>query len=178
MVETLTEIKHRLLKDDQVFACQVFLRRAGYLVLRYVNDEANAVGGTVIPAGSITLAHYIHLHTSVWWEMYLPDGSPLADLIHLTSPVRIGESEVEYTDLLLDIWQLAEDEPRLLDEDELREAVSSAHLDEATADALLRQAHDIIAEMPAHAPPLWHQLDPSPEHLEARLSRLSLLLVV
>ncbi len=164
MVETFTEIKHRLLKDDQVFPCQVFLRRADYLVLRYVNEEPNAVGGTVIPAGSITLAHYVHLRPSVWWEMYLPDGSPLADLIHITSPVRIGQSEVEYTDLLLDIWQPAEDRPCLLDEDELRAAVSAERLDEDTAIALLRQAHDIIADIPAHAPPLWHRLDPCSEN--------------
>jgi hypothetical protein len=160
MAETITEIKHRLLKDDQIFPCAVLLRRQGYYVLRYVNQEANAVGGTVIPARSITLAHYRLAHRSVWWEMYHPDGSPLADLIHITSPIRISETQVEYTDLLLDVWQPAEEQPCLLDEDELRAAVSADQLDGDTAIAIMRQAQDIIADIPGHAPPLWHQLDP------------------
>ena len=119
MTEAFTEIRHRIAKPDQVFPCQVFLRREGYLVLRYVNEEASEVAGTVIPAGSITLAHYVRAAASVWWEMYYPDGAHLADLIHFTSPVQIRAAEVEYTDLLLDIWQPAGGMPRILDEDEL-----------------------------------------------------------
>jgi len=105
MTESFTEIRQRITKPDQVFPCQVFLRREGYLLLRYVNEEVSEAAGTVIPAGSITLAHYVQAASSVWWEMYYPAGSHLADLIHFTSPVQIRAAEVEYTELLLDIWR-------------------------------------------------------------------------
>ncbi len=148
------------MKPDQVFPCQVFLRREGYLVLRYVNEEASEVAGMVIPAGSITLAHYVQAASSVWWEMYYPDGAHLADLIHLTSPVQIRTAEVEYTDLLLDIWRPSGEQPRLLDEDELQEAVAGGYLNAQTAEAVQQKAREIISDLAGHVSPLWHKLDP------------------
>ena len=160
MTEAFTEIRHRVIKPDQVFPCQVFLRRENYLVLRYVNEEASEVAGVVIPAGSITLAHYVRAASSVWWEMYYPDGAHLADLIHLTSPVQIRTIQVEYTDLLLDIWRTAGGLPRILDEDELQEAVAGGYLDAQTAEAVQQEAREIVSDLPGHAPPLWHKLNP------------------
>ncbi len=149
------------MKPKQVFPCQVVFRREGYLVLRYVNAEANEVSGTVIPAGSITLAHYVAAASSVWWEMYHPDGSHLADLIHLTSPLQMRAAEVEYTDLFLDVWQPAGEQPRLLDQDELARAVAGGYLDAESAEAVQQKAREILSNLPDHAPPRWHQLDPS-----------------
>lgn len=163
MAKKVTEIRRRVLEDDQVFECDLFFGQTDYLILRYVNSEPQRVGDTTIPAGSITLAHYRQNEPAVWWEMYYPSVDPIGDLIHLASPVDVQENEVIYTDLLLDIWRVAGEPPRLLDEDELAEAVATGALTDAEGEDIRRIAAQIMADIPGHAPPLWHSLDPASE---------------
>lgn len=163
MPETITEIRHRVLEDDQIFKCHLLRRGADWVVVRYVNPEDNEVGGVTIPAGSITLAHYEQDAEAVWWEMFYPNGDRLADLIHLASPVMVGPETVEYTDLLLDIWQPADAEAEILDEDELDEAVREEALSEQAAEHIREITRTIAGDIPAHAPRLWRQLSPEDE---------------
>ncbi len=154
------EIKHRIFKDDQVFPCAVYTRRPGYVVLRYVNRTNNTVAGVTIPPSAITLGHYRQDAESVWWEMYHPDGEPLADLVHLTSPAQLAEGFVEYTDLLLDIWKQPEKPLELLDEDDLEKAVAEGYMTQQQADELTLTALRMMDDFSEIAPPLWHGLDP------------------
>ncbi|MFP3902921.1 MAG: DUF402 domain-containing protein [Armatimonadota bacterium] len=160
MGETITEIRHRVLQDDQIFKCSLLRRGADWVVVRYVNPEDNKVGAVTIPAGSITLAHYEQDAEAVWWEMYFPNGDRLADLIHIASPVVVGPRTVEYTDLLLDVWQPANAQPQILDDDELDEAVAKAALSEEAAEHIRAITRAIADDIPAHAPRLWRQLSP------------------
>lgn len=157
---TMTEIRRRVFKPDQVFACRVLVREDDYVVLLHVIDQPHQVADTPLPAGSITVAHYVQGCCSVWWELYHADGVPLADLIHLTSPVQLREQAVEYTDLLLDVFQAAGAEAVLLDEGELAEAVAAGLLDEQTAAEVSELGRAILADIAGHAPPLWHRVDP------------------
>ncbi len=157
MAQTVTEIKHRILKDTQRFACQLHRRQSGYVILRYVNDRDMRVSDTPIPAGSVTLAHCIEGACSIWWEMYLPDGRPLADLIHITSPVLIRETEVEYTDLLLDVWRPAGEQAVLLDDEELDEAQARGLLQPEQIERIRALGREIAADVEASAPPLWRR---------------------
>ncbi len=158
MAETITEIRHRVLNDDQIFKCRLLRRGADWVVVRYVNPEDNEVGGVTRPGGSITLAHYEEGAEAVWWEMFYPDGERLADLIHIASPVMVGPETVEYTDLLLDVWQPANAEPQILDEDELDEAVDTGALSAQTAENIRAITRAITDNIPGHAPRLWRQL--------------------
>ncbi len=157
MAQTVIEIKHRVLKDTQRFACELHRRESGYVILRYVNDRDMHVSDTLIPVGSVTLAHYIEGASSIWWEMYHPDGRRLADLIHITTPVLIRETEVEYTDLLLDIWRPAGEQPVLLDDDELDEAEARGFLQPEEIDRIRALGREISADPEASAPPLWRR---------------------
>jgi hypothetical protein len=156
----VTEIRRRVFKPDQVFPCRVLAGKNDYVVLLHVLDRPHQVADTPIPAGSMTVAHYVQGWCSVWWELYHADGAPLADLIHLTSRVQLREDAVEYTDLLLDVFQPAGGEAVLLDEDELAEAVAAGLLDDQTAAEVTELGRAILADMRGHWPPLWHQVDP------------------
>jgi hypothetical protein len=157
MPATVIEIKHRVLKDTQRFECELHRRESGYIILRYVNDRDMRVSDTLIPAGSVTLAHCIEGACAIWWEMYLPDGRPLADLIHITTPVLIRDTEVEYTDLLLDIWRPAGEQPVLLDDDELDEAEARGLLRAEQIERIRALGREIAADIDASAPPLWRK---------------------
>lgn len=158
MAQIVTEIKHRVLKDTQRFDCELHRRESGYVILRYVNDREMRVSDTPIPAGSVTLAHYIEGASSIWWEMYHPDGHPLADLIHITTPVLIRDTEVEYTDLLLDVWRLAGEQPVLLDDEELDEAEARGLLQPEQIERIRALGREIAADLDASAPPLWRKV--------------------
>lgn len=158
MAQIVTEIKHRVLKNTQRFECELHRRESGYVILRYVNDRDMRVSDTLIPAGSVTLAHYIEGACSIWWEMYHPEGRPLADLIHISTPVLIRDTEVEYTDLLLDIWRPAGEQPVLLDDDELDEAEARGLLKPEEIDRIRVLGREIAADLDASAPPLWRKV--------------------
>ena len=158
--QSITEIRRRVLKSDQEFTCRLLQRADDYMVLLHVVEQPHQIADTLIPAGSITIAHYVQGQRSVWWELYGPDGSLLADLIHLTSPVQLHEDAVEYTDLLLDVLIPAGGEALLLDEDELAEAVATGHLDEQTAAEVTALGEAILVAPATYSPPLWHGLDP------------------
>jgi len=158
MAQIVTEIKHRVLKDTQRFECELHRRESGYVILRYVNDRDMRVSDTPIPAGSVTLAHCIEGACSIWWEMYHADGRLLADLIHITSPVLICETEVEYTDLLLDVWRPSGEQPVLLDDEELDEAEARGLLKPEEIDRIRVLGREIAADLEASAPPLWRKV--------------------
>lgn len=157
MPQAVTEIKHRVLKDTQRFECELCRRESGYVVLRYVNDRDMRVSGTPIPAGTVTLAHYVEGASSVWWEMYHADGRLLADLIHITTPVLIGETQVEYTDLLLDVWRPAGEQPVVLDDEELDEARARGLLQPDQIERIRGLGRRIMSNLDASTPPLWRK---------------------
>lgn len=113
----------KLNKPDEFYWCDLLHREPGYLVLKYDVTRDRAVGPIAIPAGSLTLAHYRENTGYVLWEMLGPDGKLIGHLYHLCLPPEIGETHVEYLDLLLDLWFDPEGKLTVLDEDEFERAV-------------------------------------------------------
>jgi predicted RNA-binding protein associated with RNAse of E/G family len=120
-MQLIEEIKVHKNKETQRFRCSLLHREAGYLVLSYRAKQPGRIKDILIPAGSITIAHYWTGRGYVLWRMYGPDSALIGTLFHICSDVTITKNAVQYLDLIIDIWIPAQGEPLVLDEDELEE---------------------------------------------------------
>jgi len=78
------------------------------------------------PAGSTTIAHYWTDRGYVVWRMYDSEGLLLGTLFHIVKNVTITDRQVQYLDLIVDIWITPDGNLRVLDEDELEECKKAA----------------------------------------------------
>lgn len=122
------EIKRHKNKPEQRFACELLHREPGYAVLRYSSEKPGLISDIEIPAGSITIAHYWQDRFYVAWRMFDSAHTLIGTLFHICSNVSIDEDRLAYDDLLLDIWIGCAGNFRTLDEDEVREALSTGML--------------------------------------------------
>lgn len=144
MPATITEIKHNPNKPDQTFECSLVRHDGHRLVISYVSHRSYEICGVTAPAGTLTLAWYQEGLPYIVWKMIRPDDRLIGHYIHLCDEVRITPERVEYRDLILDVWFFPDGSYRLLDEDELDEAVAADRLDAATAGAARRTAAAVI----------------------------------
>jgi hypothetical protein len=121
----ITEIKCHKNKPDQQFVCDVALAEPGYIVIVYHAEKAGRISDIHIAPGSTTIAHYWQDGGYVLWRMFSRDKSLIGTLFHICRDTDINETEVRYTDLLLDIWIGADGAVRVLDEDELADAIQA-----------------------------------------------------
>ncbi len=98
------EVKRHLNKPDESYPCDLLVRGAGYVVLRYVSDRSGRVGEVDIEVGSTTFAYYRTGVGYVLWKMCGADGRLKGHLFHICRDLRVGDERVEYLDLLLDLW--------------------------------------------------------------------------
>jgi len=143
-VAGFTETKHHFGKPTEVYACELVRREPGHVVLRYVADRSFVLAESSIPRGTVTLAHYWTHRGYVYWELSAADGAPVGRLWHLCRDVRLSDDRVEYQDLLLDVWAPAGGPARLLDEDQLAEAVARGDVPASAAARLRRAAERLL----------------------------------
>lgn len=141
---TIVETKHNPSKPDQTFICDLVRHDGDRIVISYVSDRSYSVGEICVPAGTETMAYYQEKLPYVLWRMSGPDGQLVGYYIHLCDQVQITENTVEYRDLMLDVWFLPDGTYRLLDDDELDEAVNNGILNLATASVVRRNAASVI----------------------------------
>lgn len=86
---------------------------------------------------------------------YRPDGDLAGHYTNLVEPPELDGREWRIRDRWLDLWQPADGEPRLLDADELRDAVEAGHVDRSRARELEERAADLLSRARAREwPPL------------------------
>lgn len=120
----VTEVKRHLDGRVERFACRLVLRRPHVAVLRFDHERSRRVGGVRIPAGSVTHGFFWPRRPYILYRIAGPSTSlragPLGDVLahrfDVVEAVRMGDREVTYTDLLLDLWVPAGALPRLEDE--------------------------------------------------------------
>jgi hypothetical protein len=157
----IVEIKRHLNKPTQRFACAVLARRPGEVWLQYAIEQDGEFAGVPIPAGSRTLAEYVTGRPYVAWRFAGPDGRTLGCLVHIIEGLAIHADRVEYTDLILDVWAEPGAAPRLLDADELDEAVQAGEAAKDQADRARRAAAEVMESWDE----IWARLseiEPSP----------------
>ena len=87
------------------------------------------------------------------WEVGKPyiitkfyDGQDILIAIYcdVTRPVKSVNNGFEFIDLYLDVWQIPGQEPTILDQDELQDAVIAGYVDTDEADKAKQVANEII----------------------------------
>ena len=62
-------------------------------------------------------------------------------------PVQAIEGGFSFVDLYLDVWQIPGKEPKILDEDELEQAVEASYISPEEADEARRIANDLVISL-------------------------------
>lgn len=150
------ERKRHLQKPDEFYWCAEVHREPDYLVLRYDVTTDSRLGPTIIPAGSVTFAHYRPGVPYVLWEMLDPNRALIGYCYHLCRPPQIGADFVEYVDLLLDLWFDASGNLTVLDDNELQQAVSARLVTAHEAAQVREQATHIASGHACILRTLWH----------------------
>lgn len=151
----IKEIIHFINKPDQHYWCQELHREPGYLVLRYDVKKDAHIGSVLIPAQSLTIAHYWQGFGRVLWELYGPDRQLIGYCYHLCLPVEIGDSHVEYQDLLLDLWFDPQGNLTVLDQDELDRASAEGKVSKDVRKAIECERDTIAASHTQIIADLW-----------------------
>ena len=149
----ITEVKRHLDGRVERFACRLVLRRPHLAVLRFDHKEARPAGGLRLPAGSRTFGFFWRRRPYVLYRIVGPGGRLIAHRFDVVEDVRLGETEVSYTDLLLDLWVDANGTAQIEDEDEVEEHARRGLLSpgqrkriERTRELLLRGQQAIARE--------------------------------
>jgi len=121
----IEEIKRHKNKPEQRFLCDLARAEPGHIVIVYHAATAGRIADIDIAPGSTTIAHYWQNGGYVLWRMFAADRSPVGTLFHICASTDIQETIVSYDDLILDIWITPEGAARVLDEDELAEAIKA-----------------------------------------------------
>ena len=144
MPSKVRELKRNPGKPDQKFYCDLVSFSGNRVVLSYVSDRDYRMSGRPIPAGSHTLAFYDTNLPYVLWRMTGPAGDLLGHYVHLCDQVSVSTKTVSYRDLLLDIWFDPDGTHRVLDDEELSEAVVRGYLSPEAASLARRNSVDVI----------------------------------
>jgi hypothetical protein len=124
-MKTIEEIKRHKNKPEQRFQCDLVLRDQGHIVLAYHASTAGRIADIDIAPGSTTIAHYWQNGGYVLWRMFAAERTLVGSLFHICSNTDIQETSVSYDDLIVDIWITPEGIARVLDEDELADAIKA-----------------------------------------------------
>ena len=65
----------------------------------------------------------------------------------VSTPVKRNDNTFEFIDLYLDVWRETGQSPRILDEDELQDAVSASYISKKDADSALAVAKQLVQEL-------------------------------
>ena len=149
----ITEVKRHLDGRAERFDCHLMLRRPHLAVVRFDHENQQRAGGYRLSAGSRTYGFFWRQRPYVLYRIAGPDGRLIAHRFDVVEDVKLGEREVSYTDLLLDLWVDPDGQARLEDEDEVEEFARRGLLAPAqrkridtTRDLLLRRHRVIVRE--------------------------------
>jgi hypothetical protein len=145
------ETKRHLDGSVDSFACELVLRRAHVVVVRYRHGRGRTADGVAIPRGSVTHGFFWRRRPYCLYRIAGPGGRPIADRYDVVEDVRLAEDGVSYRDLLLDLWVTADGTVRVEDEDEVAEQTRRGLLSRVQREridrtkALLLRRHGAIA---------------------------------
>lgn len=124
-MQKIEEIKRHKNKPEQRFRCDLALREPGHIVLVYHAASAGRIADITIAPGSTTIAHYWQSGGYVLWRMFAADRTLAGTLFHICADTDIQDASVSYDDLILDIWITPQGAVRVLDQDELEDAIKA-----------------------------------------------------
>ncbi len=148
-----TEVKRHLDGRVERHSLRLVLRRPHLVVAFYEFARGLRTDGFTFPRGSVTYGFFWKRRPYVMYRMLDPQGRLVANRFDVVEDVHLGEREVSYRDLLLDIWIDASGMIQIADEDDVADArregvLSNAQLAriERTRGLLLRRHRTITTE--------------------------------
>jgi hypothetical protein len=147
----VVEIKHTLAGGEKRFDCLLLGGGPGHAVLLWIAPEPMHVHGVDLPAGTISFGHF---WTDRFYNVYHwvdADGRTLGFYFNIADRTRIGEGELAWRDLVIDVLATPAGRLELLDEDELPAIVepdAAAHMAAGKA-AILDAPSAVMAEVEA-----------------------------
>jgi len=152
----IVEVKRKLDGSEQRFDCELIARSSSLVIARY---RFEAAAGPIDSYGCFWARRpYLCYHM-----VHREDGREWVSRFDVVRDVRLGATEVSYTDLLLDLWVDA-DGVRWDDEEEVEAATRAGVLPAPDLDRIER-ARDILARR--------HRAIAS--EIRSRLARLGIL---
>ena len=148
-MQKIEEIKRHKNKHEQRFLCDLALREQDHIVLIYHASSAGRVADIDIAPGSTTIAHYWQSGGYVLWRMFAADRTHVGTLFHICANTDIQETSVSYDDLILDIWITPQEIARVLDEDELADAIKAGLVTNDEQSWIEKQKQIILADYSA-----------------------------
>jgi hypothetical protein len=148
-MQKIEEIKRHKNKPDQRFLCDLALREKDHIVLVYHAETAGRIADIDIAPGSTTIAHYWQSGGYVLWRMFSADRTLIGTLFHICHNTDIKEQNVSYDDLIVDIWVTPQGVDRVLDEDELADAINAGLVTTDERNWIEKQKQIILADYPA-----------------------------
>ncbi len=145
MTETVTEIKTTLAGEEKRFACELLARADAEAVVIYRMPRAVELEDIVLPENAISLGYFWAHKPFNAYHWLDPDGRSLALYFNISDGTRLGEHEIAWRDLAVDVLITPDLRCRVLDEDEL-----PADLD-AGLRAYIEAARERLCAAPAQA---------------------------
>ncbi len=149
----ITEVKRHLDGRVERHSLHLVLRRPHLVIAFYEFARGLQTDGFTFPRGSFSYGFFWKRRPYVMYRMLDPQGQLVANRFDVVEDVHLGEREVSYRDLLLDIWIDASGVVQVADEDDVADArregaLSNARLAriERTHNLLLRRHRVIAAE--------------------------------
>lgn len=139
----ILEKKRHLNKPDESYLCDLLKRGSDYVVLKYVSERPGRVGSVTFDVGSTTYAYYRNREGYVLWKMCGPDGRLKGHMFHICRDLQVSENQVQYLDLLLDIWIDADGELTVLDREEVEACTTEGLIGEEDLVWIAQQEREI-----------------------------------
>ena len=149
----LVEIKHTLAGGEKRFECLRLAGGPGHAVVLWIAPEPMHVHGVDLPAGTISFGHFWtdRFYNVYHWLDARPetDHRTLGFYFNIADRTRIGEAELAWRDLVIDVLATPAGRLDVLDEDELPVVVdpeATAHIAAGKA-AILDAPSAVMAEI-------------------------------
>jgi predicted RNA-binding protein associated with RNAse of E/G family len=127
----VTEVKRHLDGRVERFSCVLVAREPHIAVLRFDHQRRLVAGGAVFPAGGRTYGFFWPRRPYVLYRITGPGGALILHRFDVVEDVRLGEREVSYLDLLLDVLVDPSGNVRVEDEDDVAEYARRGLLSDA-----------------------------------------------
>lgn len=127
------------------------MRRPHLVVVRFDYDEELRACGFLVPAGSRSYGFFWRRRPYQLYRMLGPDGRLIVYRFDVVDDMRLGEDEISYTDLLLDVCVDPQGDLLVEDENEVADYTRRGLLSRAQREriertrALLLRRHRAIA---------------------------------
>lgn len=120
---TCTERKRYLSGAEVTFECELMTCEGDFGILKYVIDQQWQVHGLTLRPGSVTYGFYwVNRPYNLYWWLD-EHGETVGHYFNLADSVALSAQEFVWRDLFVDVLVLPTGQVRVIDEDEVPEAL-------------------------------------------------------